>query len=528
MKHRHPQTNPLGRAALAAMRADRCYLVDKTAYLERLIGESRFCFLSRPRRFGKSLLLDTMRELFEGNKALFEGLHIHDRWDWNDHYPVVRLSFGAGRFSRAGHLQSNVITQLRRLEARHAVPAAYGRDDITEADRFGNILYHIHASTGRQVAVLVDEYDKPILDAVGNQELAEDNRDYLEGLYGVIKDFSEQIRFAFLTGITMFSKMSLFSTLNNLTDISLSPRYAAICGYTEADLQDTFAPELEGLDLEAIRRWYNGYSWGGPEKVYNPWAILSLFESREFEPHWSITGMPSYLYRVMMQRQLTPLDVSGLKVPKGFVTTFDVKRISAEALLFQSGYLTITGEERTELDSFYELDYPNLEVRASLNAGYLEHLFGAGREPPAAARELAGLLGAADFAGFEAGVRSLFAGIPHQWHTHNEMARCEGWYSSVLYACLWSVEARDGLAAERSGSRGRSDLALRIGQRVIVIECKMAHGGEAGQRAAEAIAQIRERGYAEPYRDGVCEIHLIGAVFDADTRSLAAMAVEAD
>ncbi len=268
--------------------------------------------------------------------------------------------------------------------------------------------------------------------------------------------------------------------------ISLDPHYAAICGYTEADLQDTFAPELEGLDLAAIRRWYSGYSWRGPEKVYNPWAILSLFKSREFKPHWSVTGMPSYLYRVMMQRQLTPLDVSGLKVSEGFVTTFDVESLSAEALLFQSGYLTITGEEWTDTGSFYELDYPNHEVRASLNDGYLQYLFGAGREPPPAARELAGLLGAADFAGFEAGVRSLFAGIPHQWHTHNEMARCEGWYSSVLYACLWSVEARDGLAAERSGSRGRSDLALRIGDRVIV-------RSSARWRMAERLPSVRRK-----------------------------------
>ncbi len=335
----------------------------------------------------------------------------------------------------------------------------------------------------------------------------------------MIKDYGEQIRFVFLTGITMLSKLSLFSTLNNLDDLSLDPRYAAICGYTEADLQDTFAPELEGLQLDEIRRWYNGYSWRGPEKVYNPWAILSLFKSREFKPHWSVTGMPSYLYKVMMQRQLTPLDVNGLKVQEGFVTTFDVESLSAEALLFQSGYLTITGEERQNFKTFYELDYPNLEVRASLNDGYLQYLFGEGREP-AAARELADLLGKGDFAGFEAAVRSLFAGIPHQWHTHNEMARCEGWYSSVLYACLWSVEARDGLQAERSGRRGRSDLALRIGQRVIVIECKMARGGETEQKAAEAIAQIRERGYAEPYRGGACEIHLIGAVFDADARQV--------
>ncbi len=526
MKNRHPQTNPLGRATLAAMRADRCYLVDKTAYLERLTGESRFCFLSRPRRFGKSLLLDTMRELFEGNRELFEGLHIHDRWDWNHTYPVVRLSFNSD-YGTPGALEANVITQLRRLEARHAVPAAYGRDDITEADRFSNILYHIHESTGRQVAVLVDEYDKPILDAIGDPELAAHSQRYLRGLYGMIKGHEQQVRFAFLTGITMFSKLSLFSTLNNLDDLSLDPRYAAICGYTEADLQDTFAPELEGLQLDEIRRWYNGYSWRGPEKVYNPWAILSLFKSREFKPHWSVTGMPSYLYKVMMQRQLTPLDVNGLKVQEGFVTTFDVESLSAEALLFQSGYLTITGEERQNFKTLYELDYPNLEVRASLNDGYLQYLFGEGREP-AAARELADLLGKGDFAGFEAAVRSLFAGIPHQWHTHNEMARCEGWYSSVLYACLWSAEVHGRIRAEESGNRGRSDLVLLIGEKVIVIECKMLHDGAPEQRAVEAIGQIRERGYAEPYRDGACEIHLIGAVFDENTRSLAAMTVEAD
>ena len=261
--------------------------MDKTAYIKRLLKEGTHYFLSRPRRFGKSLFLDTLKEFFEGSQELFEGLYIHDRHDWSKRHPVVRLSFGGGTFKDPDLLEANVMEQLADAERRMGVVPEY----LTAAGRFAFLLEALRRQTGRRVAVLVDEYDKPILDAlVDMPEVARANRDFLRGLYGVIKDSDAHVRFAFLTGISKFSKVNLFSQLNNLTDITLEPVYSSICGYTEGDLDTVFGPELAGLDRERVREWYNGYGWRGAEKVYNPYDVLLLLRRREFEAHWFETG----------------------------------------------------------------------------------------------------------------------------------------------------------------------------------------------------------------------------------------------
>ncbi len=523
------QNIPIGLANLASIRDDDCYYVDKTPHIDRLITQGRFFFLSRPRRFGKSLLLDTMLELFEGNERLFRGLHIHDSWNWKTHHPVIRLSFGGSGFDEPGLLESNVKSQLKRMEIKHDLPETYTTSDISEPDRFGNLLYHIHETTGKQVVVLVDEYDKPILDAIDNYDLAVKNRNYLRRLYAVIKEFGGQIRFAFITGITMFSKVSLFSVLNNLNDISLDPRYSAICGYTEHDLENVFVRELEGLDRTEIRHWYNGYNWLGPEKVYNPWAILSLLDSRKFMAHWSETGMPSFLYKLMMERRFTPHNINNLKVEKNLVSTFDVDSIGIEALLFQSGYLTIIDEHRETADIVFELDYPNFEVRSSLNSGYLQHLFGMGKRVPTETKQMVSMLEQEDFDAFENKVRTLFAEIPHELHLNSDMAHYESWYCSVLHACLWDNAVKPYIRAQESTSRGRSDLVVVIGRKVFVFECKMAgRTDDSDQRALETIAQIKDRGYADKYRDGTNALYLIGAIFNEDKRNLLKMKVESN
>ena len=241
------------------LREENCYYVDKTAFIGRLLDEGKHYFLSRPRRFGKSRFLDTCKELFEGNEALFEGLVIRDRWDWSTRHPVLRLSFGSGNFKEPDHLELNVMEQLAAAERRAGVVTEYG----TAPGRFAGLIEALHRQVGRPVAVLVDEYDKPILDALGTPEVARANRDFLRGLYATIKDCDAHVRFTFLTGVSKFSKVSLFSGLNNLTDITLDPRYSAICGYTDADLDAVFAPELAGLDRDAIRDWHNGLQLAG-------------------------------------------------------------------------------------------------------------------------------------------------------------------------------------------------------------------------------------------------------------------------
>ena len=246
---------PIGIQTFQTIREDNCYYVDKTAYAWRLANEGTHYFLSRPRRFGKSLFLDTLKELFEGNEPLFRGLDVHDRWDWSARHPVLRLSFGSGNFKESGYVHKNLMAQLDAIERRAGVDSAYD----TAPERFGHLIEALHESAGRRVAVLVDEYDKPILDALEAPEVARANRDYLRGLYATIKDSDSHVRFTFLTGVSKFSKVSLFSGLNNLQDITLDPRYSAICGYTDPDLDEVFAPELPGLKRDEIRDWYNGY-----------------------------------------------------------------------------------------------------------------------------------------------------------------------------------------------------------------------------------------------------------------------------
>ena len=271
---------PIGVQTFRTVREDHCYYVDKTAYIRRLLDEGTHYFLSRPRRFGKSLFLDTCKELFEGNEPLFEGLAIHDRWDWSVRHPVLRLSFGSGNFKEPGYLHINLMAQLDVLEEQLGVASRYD----TAAERFGHLIRTSSAQAGQRAVVLVDEYDKPILDALDAPAVARANRDFLRGLYAVIKDSDAHIRFSFITGVSKFSKVSLFSGLNNLKDITLHPRYSALCGYTDADLDTVFAPELGGLDRDQVRDWYNGYSWRGEEKVYNPFDILLLFDTSASSP----------------------------------------------------------------------------------------------------------------------------------------------------------------------------------------------------------------------------------------------------
>ena len=385
------------------VREQNCYYVDKTAYIERLLDRGKHYFLSRPRRFGKSLLLDTIKELFEGNEPLFEGLYVHDGWNWSERHPVVRLDFGGGSFGQPGLLEANVMEQLAAAERRLGVTSEY----LTAPGRFAYLLEALHRQTGRTVVVLVDEYDKPILDTLSTPETALANRDYLSGLYGMIKSNDAHVRFTLVTGVSKFSKVSIFSDLNNLTDITLDRRYPAICGYTERDLDTVFAPELAGLDRERIREWYNGYRWRGEERVYNPYDVLLLLDSREFKAHWFETGTPAFLLDTLFERRVSSVSLCDMLGTEDLLSAFDVEKIGTEALLFQTGYLTITEEQELGGKALYRLGYPNREVRQSLNEQLLRHLVQDTAQQTANSIRLARLLETHDCAGLKDTVSRL-------------------------------------------------------------------------------------------------------------------------
>ena len=510
------RTLPIGIQTLGNIRARNCYYVDKTPHVLRLVEQGTHYFLSRPRRFGKSLLVDTLKELFEGNGELFRGLAIHGEWDWSVKYPVVRISFGGGEFGDPDGVREDVSDQLDAMAAQADVEIGPSRPPV----RFRQLIRALGRKAGRPVVVLVDEYDKPILDALAEPDVARANRNFLRSLYGVIKDCDADIRFCFLTGVSKFSKAGLFSGLNNLQDITLDRRYGTICGYTDDDLDTVFAPELEGLDRDAIRRWYNGYNWRGPGKVYNPFDILLLFSTREFENHWFETGTPTFLIDLLARRGIDALSIEGSVADNTLLSAFDVDRIEPEALLFQTGYLTITGEERDEGGSVYTLGYPNHEVRRSLNAVLLGAM-APDFAPVAERRNLRRLLRANDFAGVEGLFRAFLAGIPNEWYARTGMAGYEAHYASVFYSHF--AAAGMDVRVEESGSRGRADMAVLFNANVYVFEFKLVDREPQGL----ALAQIRERGYVDRYRDLGWPIHLIGVEFGREERNIVAFSVEA-
>ena len=388
--------------------------------------------------------------------------------------------------------------------------------------RFRHLIRALSRQSGQPVVVLVDEYDKPILDVLERREVARAIRDYLRGLYGVIKSSDAHVRFTFLTGISTFSKVNLFSQLNNLTDLTLDRRYSAICGYTEDDLDTVFAPELAGLDRSHIRDWYNGYRWRGPEKVYNPYDVLLLFDSRKFEAHWFETGTPAFLVDILFKRRVSTVSLDRTMSPAALLSAFDVDHIGTEALLFQTGYLTITGEEKLGGMPLYRLGYPNREVRQSLNEHLLRHLVQDAEGQTVNSMQLAHLLETGDCAGLKELFHAFFASIPYEWHTNNDIARYEGYYASVFYSYFAALGYE--IAVEESSSHGRLDMAVRTGGHVYLFEFKVADLAPPGS----ALAQLQERDYAARYRGRGEPIHLIGVEFSRETRNLTAFDVADD
>ena len=538
---------PVGIQTFRRIREEGYYYVDKTAYALRIARSAgAHYFLSRPRRFGKSLFVDTLKELYEGSEPLFRGLAVHGVWDWSKRHPVVRLDFAGGNFKRPGALAESATAQIEDSGRRAGIDTSSGSAPV----RFHRLIEALHERTGERVVVLVDEYDKPILDAcdeagtsategrrttLADNAQAKANRDDLRGLYGTLKACDAHVELTFVTGVSKFAKVSLFSDLNFLTDLTLDPRCAAICGYTEADLDTVFGPELPGLDRDQIRAWYNGYNWRGEEKVYNPYGILQFFAGREFRAYWFETATPRFLIDTLIRRGFSGPDLEGLHADDDLLSAFDVDTVATEALLFQTGYLTITQEEKDPYGpTQYRLGYPNREVRRGLNRGLLDALapnWRAGGSGIALRRVLA----AEDWDGLEALFRKLLAGIPHDWHRRNEIARYEGYWSSVFYAFFQA--SMDGVTVEDATSRGRLDMAVVFGGNAFLFEFKVAERmpgnlrpgsteGDPAPREGAALAQLKARRYADKYRAPDRAVHLIGVEVSAETRNITAFDVE--
>ena len=510
---------PIGIQTFADIRRGHYYYVDKTPHIERLVNQNKYYFLSRPRRFGKSLLLDTLACLFEGRQDLFEGLYIHDRWDWQQTWPVIRLSFGSGVMRSRKELDEYITERLRSEAKRLGVTLT----STSIPGQFHDLIQQAHQHFGQPAVILIDEYDKPILDNILDADRARELREGLKNLYSVLKDADPHLQFVMLTGVSKFSKVSLFSGLNNLNDITLDAPFATICGYTDADIDSVFAPELPGLERQAIKEWYNGYRWGDQSvtAVYNPFDVLLLFQKREFGAYWFESATPTFLIDVLKQRGVYTPSLDSVQARAQLLGRFDVDDMSTEGLLFQTGYITIKSmQEPMRGYRVYTLGFPNREVESSLN-DYLLPVLGIGpSEAQAYQLTLLDTLQQHDLTALEAHLKALYAGLPHDWYRNNPIAQYEGHYASVFYSHFAALGL--DVTVEDASHHGKVDMTVRFGGHIYLFEFKVVEQLPEGK----ALEQIKLKGYADKYRASGQPIHLIGVEFSREQRQIVAFEVE--
>ncbi|CDH44209.1 ATP-binding protein [Candidatus Contendibacter odensensis] len=504
---------PIGLQNLREMRTQGYVYVDKTAHVARLAEEGKYYFLARPRRFGKSLLVDTLAEAFAGSRELFEGLYLETHWDWSRKYPVLRFDFGEGVLTDRALLDATLQDQMRLNHQRHGLAWQEAPIHITLA----RLVRNLSEAAGQPVVLLIDEYDKPILDNLSEPERARAMREGLRNFYSVIKSLDPHLKFVLLTGVSKFSKVSLFSGLNNLEDLTLDPRAATLCGYTHAELVGAFAEYLDGVDLAEMQRWYNGYNFLG-EPVYNPFDILLYLRHREFKPYWFETGTPTFLIELLRQRQFVIAEADDYWASEDLLGAFEVEAIEPEALLFQTGYATVR-ERQVRPNGFrYRLGFPNHEVRVSLPQAVLRRYVPSRREQQRAEDRLFQALEQDDPAALRPALHAFFASIPHNWYRRNNLAGYEGYWASLVY-CLFAalgVETR----AEEASHQGQVDLVIEYQGRVWLLEFKLAED-DGGQRALD---QIKTKGYHLRYAGQ--PVTLIGMDFSREQRNLVGFAWE--
>ena len=505
---------PLGISTLSLLFESNGIYVDKTEYAYKLIKQPGRFFLSRPRRFGKSLFVDTLKEIFEGNQKLFEGLYIHDKWDWTRKYPVIKLDFAGGEVRNREELDVRIINILRKNGEQLGV--TFESTDLV--GKFGDLIAGAALKYGQRAVVLVDEYDKPLLDNVHNPEMAKEIRSGLKNLYSVLKSQDANLQFIFMTGVTKFSKVSLFSGVNQLIDITIDEEFSSICGYTDMDLREHFSEHLSGSNPEEVRNWYNGYNWTGSESVYNPYDIL-LFLSKKFsfQNYWFETGTPTFLIELFRKHQYFLPNLENIQVTREVLGAFDVDYIDPIALLFQSGYLTIKDTYIDDQEQIFNLKIPNREVRQALNSQFISGYAGLTSLKLDSRLQMKKELSTGNITSLIKTIKGLFAGIPWRNFTNNDLANFEGYYASVLYAFFASINAQ--VIPEDITNHGQADMTIIFRNHIYVMEIKVADNLPEGKN--QALAQIIQRNYAEKYRnrEGIT-VHEVGLVFNKTERNL--------
>ena len=482
--------------------------VDKTEYIWQLIfSSSAGYFLSRPRRFGKSLTVSTLKAVFEGRKELFKGLALYDKpYDWKIH-PVIHLSFGDYNVTSDAmkELPDYLTEKIKRIAAEYGIEVS----GSTPALCFGDLIDRL--AKKNKVVILVDEYDKPILDNIANPEIANIQK-CLKGFYSVLKDRNEKERFLFVTGVSKFSHVSLFSDLNNLTDITMDARYATMFGYTQEELEANFGDRIEAVageqDLESfkakIKEWYNGYRFEDKAKtVYNPVSFAKFLESGgKFNNYWFSTGTPSFLLELIRKNHFSFEDVLSNPVSSFAFDAYEVDKLNPLTLLLQTGYLTIDKAVERYGDTAYMLRFPNLEVKGSFEAYLTGDCSGLHVDQVKdSVYRLADKVTAGDVDGFMETMKIFFAKVPYDVHLKNESN-----FQLLFYSIFMLLGI--SITAESRTNNGRIDAVATNENFVFVFEFKLNKSDEI------ALQQIRERDYFRRYMDSGKKIILIGVNFD--------------
>ncbi|HOP50119.1 MAG TPA: ATP-binding protein [Ignavibacteriales bacterium] len=497
---------PIGIQTFEKIRTGNYFYVDKTKEAYELITQYEYVFLSRPRRFGKSLFLDTLKCIFQGRKELFEGLYIYDKWNWEEKHPVIYICWDGVLDSMDGIKEKLNIILLNNQE-RLDVKCEEG---FTPSGCFERLIKKTYDKYQKQVVILVDEYDKPILDNITNNELSRQAREYLRGVYSIIKGNSQYIRFVFLTGVSKFSKTGIFSGLNQLVDITLDEKYGNICGYRQEDVEELLNEYNANVDLEEVKKWYNGYYWL-KDKLYNPFDIL-LFISKnyKFSNYWFKSGTPTFLVELVEKKPYYLPDLENIRVDELLLERYDVDKIIFPVLLFQAGYLTIEREELIGNKITYKLRIPNLEVGSSLMDALLDLYQKDVTEKSKLQNETILALERGDLETFRKQLEVLFSSIPYENYTNNKMNEYEGFYAAVVYTFIYSLAFP--VIAEDTTNKGRIDLTVVLDDKIYIFEFKV--------KGENPLEQIKERKYYEKYLNQGKEIYLVGIKFDHENRNI--------
>jgi len=515
---------PIGISTLKTIIEEDMIYIDKTEDAYNLIKTQGRIFLSRPRRFGKSLFLDTLKEIFGGNKELFKGLYIYDKWNWDKKYPVIKIDFAGGIVKSTEELNDKISAIINRNKAKFDIDCKEkGISNI-----FSELIEKITEKYDNKVVILVDEYDKPLLDNIEEPNKVKEIKEGLKSFYSVIKEQDANLQFVFLTGVSKFSRVSIFSGINNLNDITLDANFATICGYTQNDINTSFKEHLIDVDRDKLKEWYNGYNFLG-EHVYNPFDILLFInKGKIYKNYWFETGTPTFLVKLITKNRYFLPDLNNINAGEEILSSFEIENIEIVTLLFQSGYLTIAEKYIYRDEVRYHLAFPNREVKVSLNKYLIQGLTLISEKKDMYADETYAPLISGDLPGLESAIKRLFASIPYRNFTNNELLESEGYYASVLYAFFSAINCE--IIPEDISNKGQADMTIKLGNFIYVMEIKVTSTSLSTSstnikgdtnKINSALAQIVEREYSEKYK-GIPnkKVFELGIIFSQAERNI--------